>query len=246
MAKTCFVVMAIGEQHVGNKVIAEDELKRTYEELIKPALLIADPTLEVARADQTGAQGTVTTDILTRLMYSDLVVADISYPNPNVFYELGIRHACRAGTLMIRDKAAEGLAPFDVNNQRRIQYEHKLRGEQELGEKIRASLAWYSSDPTAPDNHLLEHAKSSKFNFPQYGQEVLLQRQEGIAEFILAMAGSDVMMDSVMAMLEEQDNVPPAVKHLIGALRGDPKAAIGMLSGVMKMGLVDFTKLLKK
>ena len=82
-----------------------------------------------AAADEVAAQGTVTTDILTRLMYSDLVLVDVTYPNPNVFYELGIRHACRSGTIIVRSKAADGAAPFDIGHQRYISYEEVLGGE---------------------------------------------------------------------------------------------------------------------
>lgn len=66
----------------------------------------ARPNLEIVRADEVAFPGTMTTDIITRIMHSDYVIADVSYPNPNVFYELGLRHACRVGTIIIKDKAA--------------------------------------------------------------------------------------------------------------------------------------------
>lgn len=245
MARTCFVVMAIGTQSVGGKVVDAAQLKATYEKLIRPALLEVDPALEVIRADEVAAQGTVTTDILTRLMYSDLVLVDVTYPNPNVFYELGIRHACRSGTVIIRNKAADGAAPFDIGHQRYIAYEEVLGGEKALAEQLRERMGWYNLNPTAPDNHLLEHAKSSRFNFPQYGAEVIQQRHEGIAELVKALVESDGIMDAIQALIDEQGTAPPAVKHIITALRQDPKAAVGIVSGLLKMGVIDPTKLFK-
>src|SRR5262249_13797312 len=77
------------------------QLRSRYDDLIREALLHADPTLEIMRADDVSAPGAITSDILTRLMHAEIVVADITFPNPNVFYELGLRHACRSGTIII-------------------------------------------------------------------------------------------------------------------------------------------------
>ena len=102
--QTCFVVMPIGAQeYVGGSVTSE-ELKSRYDDLIKEALLKADPSLEVTRADEVAAPGTITSDIILRLMNADHVVADITFPNPNVFYELGLRHACRLGTIILGER----------------------------------------------------------------------------------------------------------------------------------------------
>lgn len=93
MNNTCFVIMPIGTQTIGNTTITEDELKKKYDYIIKNAILKADPTLEVLRADEELNPGSISNDIFTKLMHSKYVIADITYPNPNVFYELGIRHA---------------------------------------------------------------------------------------------------------------------------------------------------------
>ncbi len=180
-----------------------------------------------------------------RLMYSDLVLVDVTYPNPNVFYELGIRHACRSGTIIIRNKAAEGAAPFDIGHERYIVYEEVLGGEKALAGQLRERMGWYELNPTAPDNHLLGHAKSTRFNFPQYGAELVQQRHEGIAELVKALVESDGIMDAIQALIDEQGTAPPAVKHIITALRKDPKAAVGIVSGLLKMGVIDPTKLFK-
>ena len=92
--RTCFVVMPIGDQDVGNIKVAASELKAKYDDLIKEAIAKANPLLEVVRADEVSGPGMITSDIITRIMHSDLVVVDVTYPNPNVFYELGLRHAC--------------------------------------------------------------------------------------------------------------------------------------------------------
>src|SRR5215212_974259 len=65
--------------------------------------------------------GNIRTDMFRRLLTADLVVADLSIHNANVFYELGIRHALREhGTFMLR---CDGDAyPFDLQTDRYFVY----------------------------------------------------------------------------------------------------------------------------
>ena len=67
------------------------DFERVHVELIKPALKAAkidgDTTLEIME------QGDIREDMFRLLVGADLVIADISIHNANVFYELGIRHA---------------------------------------------------------------------------------------------------------------------------------------------------------
>jgi hypothetical protein len=93
--------MPLGDQeYLGGKVSAA-ELNRRCDDLIKEALLAASPGLDVVRADEVALRGTMTSGILTNLMHSEYVVADVTYPNPNVFYEIDIRQACRTGTIYV-------------------------------------------------------------------------------------------------------------------------------------------------
>src|SRR5437660_1436340 len=71
-----------------------------YELLIEPALTKAGCI--AFRADQEKSAGDIRTDMYFELVTADVVLADISILNANVFYELGIRHAAAPrGVLMI-------------------------------------------------------------------------------------------------------------------------------------------------
>lgn len=85
MNNVCFVVMPIGTQNIGDLTITEDQLKKKYDYIIKNAILKANPNLEVIRADEELNPGSISNDIFTKLMHSQYVIADITYPNPNVF-----------------------------------------------------------------------------------------------------------------------------------------------------------------
>jgi tetratricopeptide (TPR) repeat protein len=82
--------------------------------------LLRDLGYDPIRADaDLGAS--IITDMLIRLTASDLVVADLTHGNPNVYYEVGIRHAApKPGCVLI---AAEWARPvFDLEQIRRIPY----------------------------------------------------------------------------------------------------------------------------
>ena len=98
MKPHAFVVMPFGSKK--NSQGIEIDFNRVYAELIKPALEVAG--LEVFRADEEGRAGEIRTDMFQELLIADLVVADLTLDNLNVWYELGVRHALRArGVVLI-------------------------------------------------------------------------------------------------------------------------------------------------
>lgn len=171
--KTCFVIMAIGDQVTDAGPVGSSELKSKYDDLIKEAIIKARPRLDVARADEISLPGTITTDIITRIMHSDYVVADVTYPNPNVFYELGLRHACRTGTVIIKDREGPRV-PFDIAHLRYVEYENTTAGLKQLAAQLETYFDHFDQNPDRPDNHFQELAKLTSYEFPVYkkGEEV--------------------------------------------------------------------------
>ena len=76
--------------------------------------------MEVFRADQEQRAGDIITDMFQELLIADLVVADLTIDNPNVWYELGVRHALRARGIVL---VAEGARrPLRSLSQRKLRY----------------------------------------------------------------------------------------------------------------------------
>ena len=156
--------MPIGNQTIGNKIVSAEKLRNKYDDLIKEAILKAKPSIEVTRADDVDVPGVITNDILKRLMNSDCIVADITYPNPNVFYELGLRHACRTGTILIKEKN-DTRPPFDISHSRYIEYENTATGLKELSVKLKKQFEWFENNKNSPDNQFIELARYTKNEF---------------------------------------------------------------------------------
>jgi tetratricopeptide (TPR) repeat protein len=98
------------------------DFNKVFSDFIKPAL--EEEGFEIFRADEEHRAGEIRTDMFQELLLADLVVADLSIDNPNVWYEMGVRHALRArGVVQIRSKRE--YMPFDVYTDRTLSYHIK-------------------------------------------------------------------------------------------------------------------------
>ena len=95
------------------------DFDQIYETGIKPAIEAAG--LEPVRGDQERTGGIIHVPMFGRLLLSDFVIADLTLSNPNVFYELGIRHTARPFTTVPVFAAIHPI-PFDVALVRAIPY----------------------------------------------------------------------------------------------------------------------------
>lgn len=99
------------------------DFDRVYSDYIKPAL--EGEGYEVFRGDEEIATGNIRPEMLQELLLADVVVADLSANAPNVWYELGVRHALRARGVVQLDLSARQTMPFDVYTDRKLRYHTK-------------------------------------------------------------------------------------------------------------------------
>jgi hypothetical protein len=110
--KICFYITPIGDE--GSEFRKHSDL--FLESIISPVIQQFD--LKVVRADQIDKPGTITNQIIEYIFKAKLVIADLSFHNPNVFYELALRHACRLPTIQLIRKIDR--IPFDLSQSRTI------------------------------------------------------------------------------------------------------------------------------
>ncbi|MDM0002835.1 hypothetical protein QTI24_29895 [Variovorax sp. J22P240] len=140
----CFVVMPFGIKEVPASAAnapGRVDFDRLWSGAISPALLSLG--YEPVRADQ-DIGALIIHEMLERLFFADLVVADMSIPNGNVYYEIGVRHAAKPdGCVLI---AADWSTPlFDVQQMRRLTYplpQQQLSDEQaaEIAKQLEAGI----------------------------------------------------------------------------------------------------------
>jgi len=161
--KVCFYIAPIGE--------SESEQRKHSDlflgSIIEPAL--EEFGLKVVRADQIGKPGMITKQVIEYILKARLVIADLSFHNPNVFYELSLRHACCLPTVHVI-RSCEKI-PFDLEQFRTIQIDvssiyalvpnlqtHKA----EIASQVRAVL----KDPDSADNPIRSYCPGLKVQGP--------------------------------------------------------------------------------
>ena len=112
MTKTCFIISSIGKEGSEIRVKADEK----FDLVFKPVLNELD--YDVTRADKIGSPGSISREIVENIINSDLVIADVSDENPNVFYELAIRNAIKKPVIVF--KGLEQTMPFDIYDKRAI------------------------------------------------------------------------------------------------------------------------------
>jgi tetratricopeptide (TPR) repeat protein len=181
-----FIIRPFGKKKDGKG--DEIDFDAVARDLIDPALTAVGAegreTLDIVQS------GNIRTDMFRRLLTADLVVADLSIHNANVFYELGIRHALRDhGTLMLRCDADS--FPFDLQTDRYFTYDKKdpAASVAKLTESLEAINAQIKTNYSAKDSPVftslpnLAEPDPSLFNpVPEdFGEEVSRAKARGWA-----------------------------------------------------------------
>jgi hypothetical protein len=111
-AKSCFVVAPIGSSGSDVRKRSDQVLRHVIRPAVEPL------GYKVVRADEIDQSGSINAQVISRITDSHLVIADLTDLNPNVLYELALRHALRKPFVQL---AAEGQRlPFDVADLRTI------------------------------------------------------------------------------------------------------------------------------
>lgn len=124
---TCFVIMPFAAEF--------DEVYQVIRETV------VNRNFDCIRADERYLSGPIIEDVVEQIQKSDLVVADFTGKNANVYYEAGYADALRKPVIRIAQSV--GDLPFDVRHLRTFSYNTRLLGDRklahDLGEAIRAT-----------------------------------------------------------------------------------------------------------
>ena len=139
--KLCFIVGPIDDEGTDIRAHADWVL----DGIIRP-VMAGYPDYQVKRADHDARPGLIGVQMINDLLDADLVIADLSYLNPNAFWEIGIRHVI--GTPIIHMQLATQKIPFDVAGYRAIKF--ALARHMDL-EKAKVDLKNFVNETMAPN-----------------------------------------------------------------------------------------------
>lgn len=135
MTLRCFVISPIGEEHSA----ARERSDIVFDHILEPVLTAHG--YNALRADHIAVPGSITAQVLEQIVEADLVVADLTGHNPNVFYELALRHALNRPSIQMI--ASGERIPFDVGQTRTIIFNHQdlrdvARCKDELAKQVKS------------------------------------------------------------------------------------------------------------
>ncbi|MGN0402778.1 MAG: hypothetical protein ACI4HQ_11065 [Acetatifactor sp.] len=159
--KICFYIAPIGEE--GSEERQHSDL--FLESIVTPAIEGFD--YKVIRADNISKPGMITNQIIDYIMKAGLVVCDLSFHNPNVFYELSLRHATKKPTIHIIRKSDS--IPFDINDFRTIIIDDTsiytlVPSMESYKNQIAQQVRQMLDNPDAIDNPISSYLEKNKIN----------------------------------------------------------------------------------
>ena len=173
----CFIITPIGDD--------TDPIRRHIEGIIDAALRPAlEDKYDLVVAHRISEPGSITKQIITEIYSAKLVVANLTNRNPNVMYELALRHSLGKPVIMIAEKGTP--LPSDIVMERTIFYQNDARGVIELRESIAAAEKEIDYDKTESpiynvlhdvlkDRQIIEFSESQSISQEDDGNATVLK-----------------------------------------------------------------------
>jgi len=145
----CFVIMPFSKSSDSH---TEEYWTNHFTNFLKP-LIEEIPNLEASRVKS--LRGHILNQIITDLVVSPIVVAELTDHNPNVFWELGVRQSFKHNTITIAEQGT--TLPFDVSSKATLFYDPKDHLKMEAFRKqFKEALEDCKASPDKSDSHVLD------------------------------------------------------------------------------------------
>jgi len=220
--KDCFVIMPFSTSPSN----AEEKWTEIFETFFKEAWNAFN--VECYRTKV--PRGSITKDIVENLFGASIVFADLTDSNPNVLYELGVRHAFCKPSVMVKAKGSE--IPFDVNDYKVFEYENTAKGLEDLKKHISIVLEDIRTYPNKPDNPVWDFRGTSDFLVDYYRNIETTHKLKAIVlelnsnsnlcgEFLDGIENIDLTIDPVQIAESTKEQLEIGARKFFPSIRSD-------------------------
>ncbi len=141
--KNCFIISPLGTD--------DSETRRKADGLINSVLkpILTAAGYKVIAPHEIDTPGSITRQVIQHLLEDELIIANLTELNPNVMYELAVRHAKRLPVVCLVERGTK--LPFDIATERTIFYDNDMAGVEILKPKLTKAIK-EAIDEAEPDN----------------------------------------------------------------------------------------------
>lgn len=165
--KRCFVIMPFSDP----EGYAPGHFRKVYDQIIKPA--VENAGYKAYRVDENGVSDLITTKIFNAILDCDMAVCDLSSRNPNVLYELGIRHAFDKPVVLIKDNKTDRI--FDIQGISTVEYRRERLYDEVIEDQKKISEAI-----TANENNSSGYSILNIVNLPKASYDASIKNPDSI------------------------------------------------------------------
>lgn len=173
--KTCFIISPLGPK--------DSDIRRKADGVINAVIkpVMAELDFVVVAPHEIDKPGSITNQVIEHLLNDELVIANLTGLNPNVMYELAVRHAKRLPVITLIERTE--ILPFDIHTERTIFYDDDMAGVEILKSNLSNAIneALTDEEPDNPIYRAVTDKVIREITKPNSIESIILTRLDEIA-----------------------------------------------------------------